>query len=123
MSEFAETIQQNLAFLGQNDLIYMNKSNFAKMAKSMENFVKFLKKFNTCNTDESPGSEDIKSFLRVLLSDDEEMVSFFSDMFQFGGAMYLLGSHFHCIKSLVYNPEFYAEKADDIFSRYNYRYR
>ena len=87
------------------------------MAEKLENFSKILKKFNTRNTEDQPQPADVKEMLKVLLSEDQEIDSFFQQMFQFGGAMYLLGVHNSAIKALVSNSEFYAENSLETFCK------
>ena len=75
-----------------------------------------MKKFNTRNTEDQPEPADVKEMLKVFLSDDQEIDSFFQQMFQFGEAMYLLGVHYSSINTLVSNPEFYAENSLETFT-------
>jgi hypothetical protein len=85
-SEFAETIDNNLNLLKENDCDFLKKRKFVAIARKLENFSRVLKKFNTRNTEDQPQPADIKEMLKVFLSNDEEIDSFFQQMFQFGGA-------------------------------------
>ena len=117
VSEFAETIDQNLSFLSENSSDFLKKRKFTAMAQKLLSFTTLLKKFNTRNNDDQPAPGDIKDLLKVLLADNEEVDDFFQQMYQFGGAMYLLGVHYSSIKALLSNPEFYAQNSLDTFSK------
>jgi hypothetical protein len=47
----------------------------------------------------------VKEFLKAMLTENEEQDKFFQEMIKFGGAMYLLGTHYMVIKTLLNNPD------------------
>ena len=46
-----------------------------------------------------------------MVTGDEEIDSFFDNVVKISGAMFLLGTHYSVVKTLMTNPEWYAEKA------------
>lgn len=115
-SEFSETIEKNLTLLSDHDSIFLKKNKFAAIREKLQAFLEVLAKLNTKNTEEVPAPADIKRFLQTMLQENEEIDNFFQEMFQYGGAMYLLGVHYCSIKALLSNPDTYAEKCLDTFS-------
>ena len=57
-----------------------------------------------------PTSSDVKRDLRTMSSDDDAIDYFFDGLIQTGGAMYLLGIHYAVLKTLMTNPNQYAER-------------
>ncbi|XP_028417942.1 uncharacterized protein LOC114542636 [Dendronephthya gigantea] len=110
LSEFADTIGKNFSFLTESDSQFIRKSKFAPIEEKMRTFLSLLEKFNVLKTTENPSGEDIKDFLKFMLQEDDQIDQFFTEMFQLGGAMYLLGSHYTVIKTLLSNPDWTAEK-------------
>lgn len=109
ISEFAATIQGNLDLLTDKDKSLIKKHKIASFQERLQPFLEAIKKFNTKTPDrEMPMPADVKTFLQTMLSDDEEIDHFLGDLFEIGGAMYILASHFHVIKTLLQNPEWYA---------------
>jgi hypothetical protein len=116
MSKFAETIDKNLEFLSETHSSCVKQNKFKNIKESLDSFLTVLKKLNTKNVDEGePTAQDVKTFLKQMLSEDESISGFFEEMMQFGGAMYLLGSHFTVIKTMLNNPEAYATKGLETF--------
>ena len=109
-SEFADTLNSNLQMLSTSESKFVQNNRFLKMQQRMELFLNALRKFNTLKTDENPGAADVKTLMKSILEDNEQQDDFFSEMFQLGGAMYLLGSHYWVVKSLMSNPDYLAEK-------------
>ena len=75
----------------------------------MHLFLASLKALNT-KTEEEPTSSDVKQVLRTMLSDNEETDEVFDGLVQTGGAMFLLGTHYGVVKTLLTNPSQYAER-------------
>jgi hypothetical protein len=116
VSEFAETFQKNLEFLAENHSSYLRQASFKSMKDHLANFTDVVKKLNTKNADQDPASpDDVKQFLKGMLTENEEQDKFFQDMVKFGGAMYLLGTHYTVIKTLLNNPDAYASKGLEAF--------
>ncbi len=110
ISEFASTIESNLELLtnAKNSLVKTTK--IAAVKEGMRPFLDTLKKFNVKDADrEMPAAIDVKTFLQTMLCNDDELDQTFAQMFELGGAMYLLSSHFHVVKKLLQNPEWFAE--------------
>ena len=90
-----------------------SKTSFPK-APRQSNFLEILDTFNTHEKETTGQPADIKAFLRKMLSDDDDdTLSSFESLFQIGGAMFLLGSHYCVIKTLLMNPDWYAENSVD----------
>ncbi len=65
-----------------------------------------VKKLNTKNADQEPATpDDVKEFLKAMVTENEEQDKFFQDMIKFGGA----------IKWLLNNPDVYASKGLETF--------
>ena len=54
-----------------------------------------------------------------MLADNDELDNLFAQMFQVGGAMYLLGTHYTVVKTLLSNPQWSAEKTVGTSSEVN----
>ncbi len=110
ISEFASTIEANLDLLSKAKTVIVKTSKFDRLKESLHGFMDSLKKFNTKNMERDlPTPADVKTFLQTMLSNDDEVDGMFAEMFELGGAMYLLGSHFLIIKKMLQNPEWFAE--------------
>lgn len=71
-----------------------------------------MKKLNTLNIEAgAANSNDVKEFLKTMLTDDDELDNFFEAAFKLGGAMYLIGTHYSVVKALMSNPQWLAEKS------------
>ena len=88
----------------------IRKSKFILIEEKLWGLLSLLDKFNTLIRAENLTGEEVKTFLKCTLQNDTKMDKFFTEMFQIGEAMYLLGSHCSFIKTLVSNPEWMAEK-------------
>ena len=109
-SEFADTMEQNLKYLAENDSSIVKNDAFQDIETTLLPFISSLKKLNTTN-DEGPATpSDVKQLIKTMVTDDEEIDSF-HNMVKIGGAMFLLGTHYSVVKTLMTNPEWYAEKA------------
>lgn len=116
VSEFAETIEKNLEFLSENHSSYVKQTSFKTIKGNLGNFTDLVKKLNTKNADQEPATpDDMKQFLKAMLTENEEVHNFFQDMMKFGGAMYLLGTYYTVIKTLLNNPDAYASKGLETF--------
>ena len=109
-SEFADTVQTNLSFLSQSDSKFIRRSKFSAIEQNMHPFLSVLQKFNTLKSEEKPTADDVKNFLKNMLEENPDLDKFFAEMFQLGGAMYLLGSHYAVVQTLLCNPEWSADK-------------
>ena len=79
-------------------------------------FLPIVQKLDTRAADQKdPKAEDIKQFLQAILSQSEEIDNSFQQLMQLGGAMYLLGTHYTIIKTLLSNPEAYASLVLETF--------
>lgn len=110
ISEFADTITSNMTLLSESTSQFLRKSKFSMMQENLSSFLQTLEKFNTMKSQDKPNAGDVKNFLKGILEDDADVDNFFADMFQLGGAMYLLGAHYSVVKTLLSNPEWTAEK-------------
>ena len=116
VSKFAETIEANLDFLTQNHSKFTKRSNFTALTERLGDFLAILRKLNTKNSDEGQASaEELKEFLKMMLTNDDSLDQLFHQMMEFGGAMYLLGSHYTAIKTLLNDPQQYAAKSLETF--------
>jgi hypothetical protein len=86
------------------------------MKDNLGDFPDLMKKLNAKNDDQQHATPDhIKQFLKTMLTDNQSVDKFFQEMMQFGGAMYLLGTHYTVIKTLLNNPDAYASKGLETF--------
>lgn len=109
-SEFAETIEQNLKLLAESDSKLINRGKFENIQDKLSTFNACLQKFNTLNDEGNATANDVKHLLKTILSDDDELDNFFDSMFKLGGAMYLLGVHYTIVKTILSNPEWFANR-------------
>ena len=110
-SEFADTLEQNLKYLAENDTSIINNDAFIDVQSKLLPFLSSLNKLNTLNDDGPATPSDVKEVIKTMLTDDEETDSFFDSMVKIGGAMFLLGTHYSVVKKLMTNPQWYAEKS------------
>lgn len=109
-SEFAATITENLSHLVQSKTEYLQPEKFNALHEKLSPFIQSLEKLNTQNDKGEASPEDVKRFLKTILTDDEEVDHFFSNMVQLGAAMYSVGIHYSVVRALATNPEWFAEK-------------
>lgn len=109
-SEFSDTIQSNLQLLTETNTEFIVKSKFEALQQNLSSFLNTLKKLNSRNSADAADADDVKNFLKVMLADNDDLDNVFAQMFQVGGAMYLLGAHYTVVKTLLCNPEWTAEK-------------
>ena len=111
-SEFAHTIEENLNYLASTKSPILKSNKFILLQQKLQEFIPVLEKLNTkTNTKGDATAEDVKTFLKTMIGDDEDMDAFFAEMFRAGGAMYLMGVHYTIAKTLLTNPQWYAKKA------------
>ncbi|CAB3982325.1 Hypothetical predicted protein [Paramuricea clavata] len=92
------------------------QSSSKTIKDNLGNFTDLVKKLNTKNADQEPATtEDMKQFLKAMLTENEAVDKFFQDMTKFGGAMYFLGTHYTVNKTLLNNPDAYASKGLETF--------
>ena len=116
ISEFAKTMQANLNFLTENHLKFTKQSTFSAVTEHLGDFLSLLRKLNTKNSEEGQATaEELKQFLKIMLTDDDSLDESFRQMMEFGGAMYLLGTHYTVIKALLNDPPHYAAKSLETF--------
>ena len=80
------------------------------MQENLASFLEALRKFNTLKSDATPTPDNVKAVMKTMLQDDDEFDNFFDDLFQLGGAMYLMGCHYAVVKNPFSNPQWVAEK-------------
>ncbi|CAB3983021.1 Hypothetical predicted protein [Paramuricea clavata] len=116
VSEFAETIEKNLNSSVKIILLMSSKVASRPSKITFVYFTDLVKKLNTKNADQEPATpDDMKLFLKAMLTENEAVDKFFQDMMKFGGAMNLLGTHYTVIKTLLNNPDAYASKGHETF--------
>lgn len=107
-SEFADTVEQNLKYLAENDSSIVKNDAFQHIQTTLLPFISSLKKLNTTN-DEGPATPShVKQLIKTMVTDDEELDSFFDNMVKIGGADVSSRYHYSIVKTLMTNPEWYA---------------
>ena len=110
-SEFAETFEDNLKYLASSKLPFLNTEKFTEWQQKLDNFIETLQKLNTTNDKDHATDKDVKTFLQTMLKDDGDMDWFFEDLVEAGSSMYLLGIHYTVVKTILSNPDWYAENS------------
>ena len=110
-SEFADTCIENLKYLASGELKFLDSEKFSECQDNLEEFIGTLQKLNTTNDKADATANDVKTFLKKMLADDSNMNKFFEDLVKAGSSMYLLGIHYTVVKTILSNPEWYAEKS------------
>ena len=77
----------------------------------MEEFIATLQKLNTTNDKGDATANNVKTFLKTMLGDDTKMDKFLEDLVKAGSSMYLLSIHYTVVKTILTNPDWYAEKS------------
>ena len=94
----------------------MKQSNFSALTEHLGDFLTLLRKLNTKSSEEGQATaEELKQFLKIMLTDDDSLDESLCQMMEFGGAMYLLGTHYTAIKTLLNDPQQYAAKSLETF--------
>ena len=110
-SKLAETFEENLKYLVSSKLPFLNTENFTECQQKLNNFIQTRQKLNTTNDKGHATDKDVKTFLQTMLKDDGDMDTFFENLVETGSSMYLLGIHYTVVKTILSNPDWYAEKS------------
>lgn len=107
MSEFAETIERNMA------LICEDKSRIASpdVAQSLHDHFGHLKQELNCLNNKTGGQATKKEAKKVLLSvalEDEDFDKFMNEMFRISNAMFAISSNYVIARSLIRHPTVYS---------------
>ena len=113
MSEFAETMVENMQWLRTNSEKLMDTSRFKNVHSKLRPFLESLSQLNRKNTQATPKPKHAKKVLKTFYENDEEVTKTMMDMVQFGRSMFLTGIQYLVVKELLSNPEIYAEKMVD----------
>lgn len=98
-----------MTFLCNGKSAFVNSEKIEEMAEHLAPFLHSLQKLNTSTT-EQPSPSVIKTMMATMLSDDDNTDDFFEELVKVGGAMYLLGIHYAIVKTLLSNPDKFAER-------------
>jgi hypothetical protein len=107
MSEFAETLAENMNFLKETDMSLVNKKRTRSAIATMEPFLSALHRLNNKST-ERPLEADIVTVLSNLYDDESKVSTMMREMFQVGGAMYATAIHFLVAQEILGDPSSYA---------------
>ena len=107
----SETFEENLKYLASSKLPFLNTEKFTEWQQKLNNFIETLQKLNTTNDKGHATDKDVKAFLQTMLKDDGDMDRFFENLVEADSSMYLLGIHYTVVKTILSNPDWYAEKS------------
>ena len=107
MSEFAETLAENMNFLKETDMSLVNKKRTRSAIATMEPFLSALHRLNNKST-ERPLEADIVTVLSNLYDDESKVSTMMRETFQVGGAMYATAIHFLVAQEILGDPSSYA---------------
>ena len=110
MSEFAETMVENMQWLRTISETLMDDSRFKNLHSKLRPFFKSVFHSNRKNTQATPKPKRAKKVLKTLYENDAEVTKTIMDMVQFGGSMFLNDIQYLVVKELLSNLEIYAEK-------------
>ncbi len=112
MSEFAETVSENMNFLKETDMPLVNRKRTKSAIEAMEPFLNALNRLNN-KSSERPNHADIVTVLSYLYDDDSDVSTMMRQMFRVGGAMYATAIHFLVAQEILGDPSSYADRLID----------
>ena len=108
LSEMSETLSKNLDIIAHKDQEVVNTDAIKKLVlgtKSLRKSLRVLHKDHVSSAKEKDAVETLKQ----LFQEDEELDSLVEEMFQISGAMFVTAMHLIVAKTLIQNPEEYAD--------------
>jgi hypothetical protein len=109
MSEFAETLTENLKLLKDDNLTLVNTAEFATISKSVQPMLDALSRLNT-KTREVPTKEDINTVMSYLYDNHQQLDKSIEEMFTVGGALFTTAIQYIVARSIISQPTKFAEK-------------
>ena len=109
MSEFAETVTENLNLLKDENLTLIKTSKFAPITENIQTMLDSLSRLNTKNKKPST-KEDVKTVMSFLYNDEQQLDQSVNKMFTVGAAMYTTAIQYMVARSLLSQPAKLAEK-------------
>ena len=109
MSEFAETLPENMKLLQDDNLKVIHSSIFTEMAEQIPPTLDSLSRLNTKSKDVSH-KEDTKTVLSFLYNNDQPLDKAVEEMFLVGGALFSTAIQYLVARSILSDPKTFAEK-------------
>jgi hypothetical protein len=122
MSEFAETVTENINWLTEEDgkSSIAALSNLATLHEKMEPMLKALKRLNTKSDEDAAKKKHVRKVLNHFYDDaNADVHEAMANMVKLGGAMFVTGIQYMVVNQLVTEPQMYANKmvGDDEFAQ------
>lgn len=109
MSEFSATVVENLTLLKNENFEFIKKTKFAAIFDSMQPFLDALTRLNT-KSDETASEEDVNTVMTTIYDENNALDKAVDEMFVVGGAMYTTAIQYIVARSIMSEPNKYAEK-------------
>lgn len=108
MSEMSETLSKNIEIIADKDQKVVNADAVKKLVSGTKSLRKSLRVLHKDHVG-SANEKDVVETLKNLFQEDEELDSLLEQMFQISGAMFVTATHLIVAKTLIQNPEEYAD--------------
>ena len=109
LSEFAETVTENLKLLTNKDLHLVDIEKFASISEDVAPMLHALSRLNT-KTKEVPNKEDITTVMSYMYDNTQMLDKNVEEMFRVGGAMFTTAIQYIVARSIMSNPTSFSEK-------------
>ena len=116
MSEFTETITQNIEILKDEHIKYIDASKFEEMSEEIQPFLIALNRLNNNknskekNNTTAPTKDDIKTVMSFLYDCNHPLDKAVEDMVILGAAMFTTAIQYIVARSIMTEPAKFAEK-------------
>lgn len=109
MSEFSQTMEENLALLQTKGGKMLSKKRVNALTTNLAMFMDPLRKLNTKNNEPAtPG--DVRKLLGAFYEDGGALGGIMEEMFELGGAMYTMAIQYFVANELFQCPDEFADK-------------
>ena len=104
MSEFADTMVQNMEWLNSEGKTLVDSFDIATVSEKLQPMLQALGQLNSKNSEANPKGKHVKKVLSTLYENDHEVDKAMKGMVQLGGSMLLMGIQYIVVKELLSNP-------------------